>query len=69
MKKLKMTKTDGKMYHVLGLEELNCQNDYTTQSNLQIQGVPYQFPMKVFTELEQNILNLCGNTKDPKGPK
>ena len=37
------------MYHVLGLEDIQwiimdhyCENDYTTQSNLQIQCNPYQ---------------------------
>ena len=35
-----MTQTDGDIHHVLGLEEY-CENDYTTQSNLQIQCNPY----------------------------
>jgi len=43
-----------------------CQNDYTTQGNLQIQCNPYQNTNAIFTELEQNLLNLYGNTKDPK---
>ena len=29
--------TDGKIYHVFGLEETNLQNDYSTQGNIQIQ--------------------------------
>ena len=46
MKKLKMTQTDGKIHHVLGLEEsilLKC-----TQSNLQIQCNPYQITTGIF---------------------
>ena len=31
-----MTQTGGEIYHVLGLNQY-CENDYTTQSNLQIQ--------------------------------
>ena len=31
------------------------ENEYTTQSNLQIQCNPYQVPMVFFTELEQII--------------
>ena len=30
-----------------------CENYYTTQSNLQIQGIPYQLPTAFFTELEK----------------
>ena len=36
-----MTQTGGEIYHVLGLNQY-CENDYTTQSNLQIQCNPYQ---------------------------
>ena len=47
-----------------------CQNDYTTQDNLQIQCNPSQNTNGIFTELEQqqqkNYFNLYGNTKDPK---
>ena len=44
-----------------------CENDYTTQSNLQIQCIPIKIPMAFFTELEQKKShNLYGNTKDPE---
>ena len=33
----------------------HCENDYTTQSNLQSQCNPYQLPVTFFTELEQKI--------------
>ena len=41
-KKSKMMQTDGQIYYVLGLEDQYCENDYITQSNLQIQYNPYQ---------------------------
>ena len=44
-----------------------CQNDYTTQTNLQSQCNHYQITMAFFTEIEQkNFFNLYGNTKDPE---
>ena len=30
---------------------------------------PIKLPMAIFTELEQNFLNLYGNTKDPEYSK
>ena len=44
----------------------SSENEYTTQSNLQIQRNPYKLPMVFFTELEQN---LYGNTKNLEQPK
>ena len=45
----------------------HCENDYSTQSNLQIQCNPYQNTTAIFfTELEQIILKLYRNTKEPK---
>ena len=44
----------------------NCENDYTTQSDLQIQCNTYQLPKAFFTELEQKLLQLAWNTKDSK---
>ena len=38
---------DGKNQH--------CENDYTTQNNLQVQAIPIKLPMAFFTELEQKI--------------
>ena len=42
-----------------------CENDYTTQSNRQIQCNPYQIPMAFFTELEQKILQFVWKHKRP----
>ena len=41
-----------------------CENDCTTQSNLQIQCNPYQITRVIFTELEQKFLHF-----DQKTPK
>ena len=45
-----------------------CENDYTTQSNLQIQCNPSQITNGIFTELEQIILKknfflMCSESK------
>ena len=45
------------------------EHDYINQSNLQIQCNSYQITNGLFTELEQKILSLQGNTKDPEQPK
>ena len=37
----------------------HCENDYTTQSNLQIQCNPYE----IFTQLEQKIAQFVGKHK------
>ena len=42
-----------------------CENDYTTQSNLQIQCNPNELRMAFFTELEQEILQLVWIHKRP----
>ena len=36
-----------------------CENDYTTQSNLQIQCNPYQNAHDIFHRLEKIIFNIC----------
>ena len=44
-----------------------CENDYTTQSNLQIQCNLYQITNGIFTELEQkNLKILYWGTEDPE---
>ena len=40
------------------------ENEYTTQSNLQIQCIPIKIPMAFFTELEQKKnLTICMETQ------
>ena len=43
-----------------------CENDYPTQSNLQIQCIPYQITMAFFTKLEQKILKFVWRPKRPR---
>ena len=43
-----------------------CENDYTTQSNLQIQGNLYQTANGILHSRTKNFHNLYGNIEDPK---
>ena len=43
-----------------------CENDYTTQSNLQIQCNPYQLPVAFFTEPEKKISQFVWKHKRPR---
>ena len=44
----------------------HCENDYTTQSSLQIQCNPYQTTNSIFTELEQKISQFVWKHKRPQ---
>ena len=44
----------------------HCENDYTTQSNLEIQCNPYQLPLAYFTELEQKVSQYVWKHKRPQ---
>ena len=47
-----------------------CENDYTMQSNLQIQCNPYETTNGILHRIRtKKSYNLCGNTKDPEQPK
>ena len=65
-----MTQTDGMIYHVLGLEEsiLSKWLYNPRQSTDSMQSLT-NYQWHFFTELEQKILNLYGNTKNPEEPK
>ena len=66
-----MTQTDGKMEKSMFLDWKNqyCQNNCTTQGNLQIQCNPYQIMNGIFHSTRIKNLNLYGNTKDPEQSK
>ena len=49
----------------LDLENQYCQNDYTTQGNLQIQCNTYQMTNGIFHREQKKSQNLYGDTKDP----
>ena len=61
-----MTQTDGKIYHVLGLEELILLKWLYTQGILQIQCHLYQITNGIFTELEQKISQFVWKHKRPQ---
>ena len=44
----------------------HCENDYTTQSNLQIQCIPIKLPMAFFTELQQKISQFVWKHQSPQ---
>ena len=43
----------------------NCENDYTTKCNLQVQCDPYQTTNGIFLELEQKISQYVWKHKRP----
>ena len=58
-----MTETDGKIYHVLGLEELILWK-WLPKAIDRFSAMPIKSPMALFIELEQKFCNLYRNTKD-----
>ena len=53
-----MAQTDGEIYMFLDWKNQYCENDPTTQSNLQIQYNP-KLPMAFFTELGKKNFTMC----------
>ena len=58
-----MLQRDGEIYHVLGLENQHCENDYTTQSDLQIQCNPYQITNGIFQRNRTKNFTVCTETQ------
>ena len=61
-----MAQTDGEIYHVLDWKSQYCENDYTTQSNLQIQCNPYQITNGIFYGTRTKNINICMETQRPQ---
>ena len=58
-----MIQTDGEIYHVLGWKNQHCENDCTTESNLQIQCNPYQTNNGIFHRTRTKYLKICMETQ------
>ena len=65
MKEMK-TQIDVKIYHVLRLIKSILLKLYYPWQSTDFSSIPVKLSMAFFTELEQNIFNLYGNTTDPK---
>ena len=66
---MKEIKADTERYTLfLEWKSQHCENDYTTQSNLQIQCNLYQITNDVFHRISTKKI-LYGITKDPEEPK
>ena len=61
-----MIQTDGRTDHALELEDDMIKTTLLTKAIYIFNTIPIELPMEFFTELEQNTLNLYGNTKYPK---
>ena len=67
MKEIENNKNRWRYTMFLDWKNEYCQNDYTTQGNLQIQCNPYQITNVVLHRTRtKNLKNLYGDRKDPK---
>ena len=66
-KKSKMTQTDGDIYHILRSGRISIVRMSTLPKAIyRFSATSIKLPVAFFTQLEQNIYILYGNTKDPK---
>ena len=54
-----MTQIDGEIYMFMDQENQYSENEYTTQSNLQIQCNPYQATNGIFHRARTNNFTVC----------
>ena len=66
MKEIKDDKTDGAIFHVPGRKNQNCENVYTTNSNLQIQCDPYQITHGIFHRTKTKNFTVIWKHKRPQ---
>ena len=60
-----MTQTDGKIYHILGLEESVLLKLFT-KAVYRFKAIPIKLPMAFFKNCNKRKLNLYGTAKDPE---
>ena len=58
-----MTQTDREIYHAPDWKNQYCKNDYTTQSNLQVQCNPYQITNGIFHRIRTKNYTICMETQ------
>ena len=58
-KKSKRTVIDGEIYRLMDWKNQYRENEYTTQSNLQIQCNPYQATNSIFHRARKNNFTIC----------
>ena len=63
MKEIKDDTNRGEIYHILAWKNQHCENDYTTQSNLQIQCNPYQTTTGIFHRTRTKNFTICMETQ------
>ena len=57
-----MIQTDGKIYSVLEWKNQYCQNENTTQDNLQMQCNPYQITKDIYHRTRTKYFKICLET-------